>query len=266
MTRKNKKSQQPPRILIFTALAVLGALIVVSVAISLSRDPAEDYWSEAKTLIVHGKAKEANALLRIIVSKYPESPYAERAMEILNPTELTKPVLEATVSRELSGVKNYRPSTPEDLYQEAQTFYPLGSKTRADLRQAKIRYIAIADSFPEDQLAPLSLYNAALCLDHIGTSAERVSLWKRLIDEYPNSGNVPEAYYALGFIYHKELGQRELGESYYRELIKRYPDANSSEAARHDPGIAGEYIESGSDKKNPAVEERPSIHTTPGGI
>lgn len=253
-----------------TALIVAVGLGVVGAAVLLKRDPAEEYVSSAIEFIKKGEHQQAQALLEVVVRKYPDSDRAEEAQALLatyrtpEPSEVISPLQDTTAYsyREPDSVSS---EEAEKLYRQARNFYAAGFRSRADLVEASKRFMMIADSYPNDPLAADALYESAQIYHELGQISKVIGNWQRFIERYPLDGRVPEALYAMGHIHLTELGREEQGRTYFLELIERFPRSNSAEAARRLLGIESP-LPAGEEARAAAQDPDgvPSIYTTPG--
>lgn len=228
------------------AIAIALALLLLGIVLMATRDPARDLWNEAAGQLALGHKDEAEALLQLLIDDHPRSRYAAQARAVLG-------------GAASPGAPD-RPMTPaERLFRQAQNFYPLGGRTRADIREAARRYLAVADGFPEDPLAADALYEAAQCLDQVDDYAGACVAWQRLLVNYPRDARAPEALYALAYINIMEMNRPEEGRRYLAELEAKYPGSNAAEAARQN------FAKADPRATTTAPDERPTIHTTPGG-
>lgn len=236
------------RIFVFSVV-IAAALVGVGAFTYATRDPAEALYRNAVELMRVGKSAEAAPLLALIVRDHAQSPYAKDASLLLGHPD----AVEA--------------SPAEKLFNQARNFYPLGSTSRYDLEQAAIRYLAVADSYPADPVAPAALYEAANCLDALGDHQGAVEIWRRFVADYPSDGRTPEAMYALAYIHYTQFGERELGKTMFLELVGRFPDTSSAEEARKMLGMKKAAPE---EEIMPVEEEEPSappsVHTEGGGV
>ena len=228
------------KLFVAVSAAIVIALLAVGIFLKIEHDPAEDLWRESARLITLGKSEDASAILQVIIREYPKSQYSEKAKEL---------ILGSTAR--LSG------TAAERLYRQAQLFYPLGTGGQADIEAAALRYMAIADSFSLDPLAEDALFEAGQCYAHLGRYEDAVTVWKKFVDRYPSDGRTPESLYAIGFIYFTQLNQQNEGKKFFEELIRRFPNSSSGEAARI--FLDGRITDSESRKPG-----RPSVFTEPG--
>lgn len=240
------------RVLIFTVVGVVCAIVAVGIFAKLTQDPAGDLFRRAATLMAEGRQAEAKPLLALIVRDHPNSSHAARARELLGSGPVQPPAGESPAER---------------LFREARNFYPLGSASRNDLVEAVTRYQNVIDSYPADPVVREALYECASALDQLGRYDESIRAWKKFESEFPTDGRAPEALYALGYIHYNQLGDVAMGRAYYDDLMRRYPESNAAEAARVALGISrGDSIvpPPGATPEQPSG--RPSITNTPGQL
>lgn len=236
------------RILLMTVIAVVAAFALVGVIAHNTHDPAADLWNRALRLTAEGRRAEAEPLLALLVREHPSSPYAAKAREFLA----------------ASGRRAASPA--ESLFDEARNFTLSG--TSADYEEAAKRFVDLVDKYHDDPIAHEALYEAALCMDHLGRTAETIKLWKRFVQDYPDDGRAAEALYALGYIHTVSLAKPEEGRAYYEELIRKYPDSSSAEAARMALGLPSTEDTAGVavPTEKPQPSGPPSVMTTPGQL
>lgn len=243
------------RTIFMTASTLIFCLAVVGGILYLRQDPAESIWREAATLMAAGRPMEARSLYTLIVRDHAASRYAEESRRLIGIGVAGSPLATAPVTSSIE--------TPAGkLYNEARSFYPLGGQTSSDLEGAARRYLAVADSWPEDPLAARSVFEAAQCFDRLERTDDAMRTYERFIKNYPDSDRAAEALYALGFIHYTQRGDRHAAEQCFAELLRRYPDSNAAEAARVMLGEAP--VEAPPTPRSPSG--RPSVHTTPGGL
>lgn len=232
------------RVLLWVGIGIILALLSVGIAYKLLHDPAEEIWREAASLMAMGETARGRTLLELLARDYAMSPAGVRAISVLGP--------------QAAGV--HRGTPTERLYYEARNFYPLGARSANDLEEAVARYLSLADSYPTEPLTREALYEAAHALDHLGRPLETVRTWERFIAAYPDDGRVPEALYAIGYLYHFQLGEPAVAKARLAELISRYPESNAAVAAKL-------LLEQGSAAATaPPPSGPPSIYTTPGRL
>lgn len=210
------------RTLLWVSASLIVALVVVGLFVQFRQDPAEAIWRQAAALVATGRTAEAEGLYEVILREHPESRFAPQAARLLGRSLPSPSAPSAPAHR----------SPADRLFQEARNFYPLGGSTPSDLEEATRRYLAVADSWPQDPLAREALFHAAQCLDHLGRTDEAVATWERLLERYPEDGRCAEALYALGFILETQRGDREGARARFAELERRFPESSAAAAAR----------------------------------
>lgn len=84
------------------------------------------------------------------------------------------------------------------LFERAYT-----ASQRGDCEAATPLYGQIVDEFPSSRFAPLSLYNAALCLQRLGRYSESASRYEALIEAFPTSNDIKPAMFQLALVLHE---------------------------------------------------------------
>ncbi len=123
-------------------------------------------------------------------------------------------------------------ATPEALVAEARTRIraqedSLFNKMVFDRRGAlELRsvYLAYAERFPTDSMAPEYLFRAASVSRSLGEPQETLGLYDRVIKNYPAWYRLADAYYLRAFTIDSDLGQKGEAKTAYEEVISRFPD------------------------------------------
>lgn len=137
----------------------------------------------------------------------------------------------------LSLLWSCRPS-PEraqaDINQLEQSLFSdslgLLDKARADALIAQ--YLEYAERFPEDEMSPAYLYNAADMMMNLSGGAKAMELLTRLQEEYPQYEKVPTALFLQAFIAENHLNDLPRAEALYKAYIERYPEGEFADDAR----------------------------------
>ena len=90
----------------------------------------------------------------------------------------------------------------------------IASNSEDQFRQAAGEFSTVAAKFPKSDQADDALYFQGDCLFRSGDVAAALPVYQKLIDQYPNSGQLARAYYDLG------IGQQELEK--HAEAIKTF--------------------------------------------
>ena len=103
-------------------------------------------------------------------------------------------------------------------------------KARADALIAQ--YLEYAERFPEDEMSPAYLYNAADMMMNLSGGAKAMELLTRLQEEYPQYEKVPTALFLQAFIAENHLNDLPRAEALYKAYIERYPEGEFADDAR----------------------------------
>jgi len=86
------------------------------------------------------------------------------------------------------------------------------------------KYLEFADAYPDDTLTPTILYNAARVSVSISNPQQGVDILQRLIEKYPESKPLADAYVFLGFIYETALMDFQKAGYWYELFLKDFPN------------------------------------------
>lgn len=84
-------------------------------------------------------------------------------------------------------------------------------------------YVEFADKYPSDTLAPSYLIKAAETQSNVLHTERAVSLFDRVIKDYPDYYDVPMCYFLKGTAY-EQGGQYDEARKAYQEFINKYPE------------------------------------------
>lgn len=93
-------------------------------------------------------------------------------------------------------------------------------------------YEEYADKNSADTMSAKYLFKAADVSAHSHNVHHAVELYKRLIKEYPDYKNVPQAWFYIGFLYQNELLEIDSAKMAYNTLLTHYPKFEQAETAR----------------------------------
>lgn len=85
-------------------------------------------------------------------------------------------------------------------------------------------YVSYADNYPEDSLAVESLFKGAEFCLNLGEGQRAVSLYDRVINEYPDFRKIPECVFLKAYVYENYLGDLDNAKMIYIEFLEKYPD------------------------------------------
>lgn len=86
--------------------------------------------------------------------------------------------------------------------------------------------------YPEDTLSAIYLFKAADVSAHSHQTKQAIDLYKKLIKNYPDYKNVPNAMFFIGFLYENELKDKKEATKAYRDFLMAYPNNEQADAAR----------------------------------
>jgi outer membrane protein assembly factor BamD (BamD/ComL family) len=94
--------------------------------------------------------------------------------------------------------------------------------------QAKIKeltdlHVAFADTYPSSDLAAEHLFSAGNLAMNFMKPDQAISIFDRILRNYPDYEKIPQCLFLKGFIYENNLGQLGQAETIYREFLGKYP-------------------------------------------
>lgn len=92
-------------------------------------------------------------------------------------------------------------------------------------------YVAFADKFPTDSLAPQYLLKAGEVQANVLHTDRAVELLDRVINEYPDFSDVAVCHFLKGNAYDLN-GRYDEAKAAYREFVDKYPDHYLADGAR----------------------------------
>lgn len=119
-------------------------------------------------------------------------------------------------------------------------------------------YIAYADAFPEDSLAPEYLFRAADISMNIFESGQAIDLYNRITDDYPDYRKAPQCLFLKAFVYENNLNDLNNAKRYYREFLDKYPEdefADDAEMSLQNLGKSPEQLIKEFEERMAASEE-----------
>ena len=85
-------------------------------------------------------------------------------------------------------------------------------------------YVDYANSYPDDSMAVEYLFKGAEFCLNLGEGQRAITLYDRVIQEYPDFRKVPECLFLKGYVYENYLGDLDNAKAIYLEFIEKYPD------------------------------------------
>ncbi|MDZ7261289.1 MAG: tetratricopeptide repeat protein, partial [candidate division KSB1 bacterium] len=108
----------------------------------------------------------ADSLYRELVEKYPDSPQAKKARQLLG----------------LPMITNYGDGAAALFRKAEQDFFDKG-----EIKQALDKYKQVAEKFPQSEYAPKSLYAVGWLYEKLKSNKEASKTYQKLVEKYPNS-------------------------------------------------------------------------------
>jgi TolA-binding protein len=99
--------------------------------------------------------------------------------------------------------------------------------------QAVEQFKAFLERYPQHQGAPQALKQLAVLAQQRGEMQEAIAYYRRLLRDYPHSGQGDEAQFMIAFIYEEYLHDVEQARLAYQEVIDNYPESELAASARH---------------------------------
>ena len=121
------------------------------------------------------------------------------------------------------------PSNEEDAAEIKTAEDTLFSSSEGFIDKAKALelvdlYVDYANSYPDDSMAVEYLFKAAEFCLNLGEGQRAITLYDRVIQEYPDFRKVPECLFLKGYVYENYLGDLDNAKAIYLEFIEKYPD------------------------------------------
>ncbi|MCB0790499.1 MAG: tetratricopeptide repeat protein [Flavobacteriales bacterium] len=116
--------------------------------------------------------------------------------------------------------------TMEDTLFAKNTFDIRGASALLDV------YRSFAKEFPTDTMAPEYLFRGAGVAKALGRPNETLTLYDRIIKDYPAWRRIPDTYYLKAFTLDNDLRQKGEAQKAYEEVISRFPDHRFARDAR----------------------------------
>ena len=85
-------------------------------------------------------------------------------------------------------------------------------------------YVAYAEEFPGDTVAAGFLFKAGDIAMNMNQPGRAVSLFMKIMSDYPAYQKLPESMFLIGFIYENQFMDYQKSAKYYKAFIKRFPD------------------------------------------
>jgi hypothetical protein len=119
-----------------------------------------------------------------------------------------------------------------DLYSEAQQLHWCTDKDPKKWERAFYMYLQLVEEYPSSVYAPISLFNALFKADVIQDKSVVISVFKTLIENYPEFDYIDGTFCML-VDYYKALKDKAGAAEYMKELMRKYPNSSISKNAEY---------------------------------
>ncbi|MEM7162372.1 MAG: tetratricopeptide repeat protein [Bacteroidota bacterium] len=92
------------------------------------------------------------------------------------------------------------------------------------MKRLKDAYLAYADTFPDDKLSADYCFRAANMARGLKTYPEAISIYQRILDNYPDSKNYVDSHFMMAVVYDNDLKDKLNAKKVYAEVAQKYPD------------------------------------------
>lgn len=94
------------------------------------------------------------------------------------------------------------------------------------------QYLDYVKRYPEDEMSPAYLYNAADMMMNLSGGAKAMELLSQLQSQYPDYEKVPTALFLQAFIAENHLNDLPKAEAFYKSYLERYPEGEFADDAK----------------------------------
>ena len=116
---------------------------------------------------------------------------------------------------------------PSDLWEEAER-----ATAEQNMNQSIEAYGEFVRKFPGHEKAPVALKNWAAIAQQKGDMQGAITLYERLLNEYPQSDLGDEAQFMIAFIYEEYMNDIDKARGAYQRVIDRYPNSELAASAK----------------------------------
>lgn len=121
--------------------------------------------------------------------------------------------------KEISSMESFeRIKNMEDSVYNQQKFDPRGVHALHDVYKAHL------NRFSSDTITPHILFRSASTSRQLNMAQEAIDNYDRILSEFPDWYRVADAAYMKAFTLDDKLGQKDLAEKAYKDVIANYPD------------------------------------------
>lgn len=92
-------------------------------------------------------------------------------------------------------------------------------------------YVAYVDAYPKDSVAPDLLFKASDISMNIASPTRTISLFNRLLQQYPDYKNIPTIMFLKGFVYEDQMQDYTNARKSYMDFLDKYPNSEFADDA-----------------------------------
>jgi len=134
-------------------------------------------------------------------------------------------VLAATLLFAACTTHNQREKLLQEITQsEKEIFSKEIDATLEESQHLMDLYLAFADEFPQDSLAPEMLFYCASVAARSYQEKFAITLYQRIYDEYPNHALRPTALFCQALVYDDIMNDAEHAKPLYEQFLVMFPD------------------------------------------
>ncbi len=196
--------QRNRKIIIFASLSLLAALVILGLV----------------SLFGNTKNDKATAML----SSFEEAYYAWSAAD-----DADKPTKESELKDVFAEIESSYSST----YAYQRSLFLMGDfyYYKEEWQNALTSYNNTAKLFPKSYLAPIALFNSAAAQEETTNSGEALKIYLSIAEKYPDNPLAPRSLFSAGRL--SEASSADEAITMYNSLFEEYPSSSWTKLARN---------------------------------
>ena len=101
----------------------------------------------------------------------------------------------------------------------------------AKAKQLAELYIEYAELHPDDSVSPEFLFKASDIAMNVSSPKLTISLFNKILSQYPNYRNVPTVMFLKGFVYEDQLNDYDNARRCYLDFLDKFPESDFADDA-----------------------------------
>lgn len=93
-------------------------------------------------------------------------------------------------------------------------------------------YLSFVTDYPADSLSPVYLFKAADLAQGLRKPKEAISLYKKLISDYPDHPKAGSSLFLQAFIYDNAVRNKDSARILYNQFLEKYPEHSLAPSAK----------------------------------